>query len=384
MPAPDFQRATPASTPSAPAVRVRFLDLSVTDTDERAAITQAIDTVLDHGRMVLGPEVQEFEREIAAFCGRRHAIGVGSGTDALILGIKALGIGPGDEVITTPLSWLATGSAILLNGATAVLCDVDDTLNMDPATIERQITPRTKAILPVHFTGRLARMPEIADVAGRHGLRVIEDGAQAFGATHDGKPCGAFGDVACISFNAMKTLGALGDAGIVLTDDSDVAARLDRLRHSGVADREFCLELSHNCRLDTLQAAVLLKRFGRYPMVVARRRANALRYDRELAGVVATPPHVEGYSDVFYTYTIRTPHRDRLRDYLAGLGIETRIQHPVLMSDQPAFKGRIRGSAPRAARLVEEILCLPVHEKLDAEDQAFVIAAVKDFFRKNA
>ena len=207
-------------------VRVRFLDLRVTDQDERSAILDAIETVLDHGRIVVGPEVEEFERRIADVCGRRHGIGVGSGTDALILGLKALGIGPGDEVITTPLSWLATASAILLNGATAVFCDIDDTLNMDPATLAPLITPRTKAILAVHFTGRLARMPEINRIAREHRLLVIEDGAQAFGATYDDKPCGSFGDLACISFNAMKILGGLGDGGIVLCDDGGLAERV--------------------------------------------------------------------------------------------------------------------------------------------------------------
>src|SRR5215467_12700692 len=304
-------------------VRVRFLDLSVKDQDEREAILQAIETVLDHGRIVVGPEVQKFERQIADFCGRRHGIGVGSGTDALILGLRSLGVGTGDEVITTPLSWLATGSAILLNGATPVLCDIDETLNMDPATIEPLIAARTKAILPVHFTGRMARMPEIKEIARRHKLLVIEDGAQAFGATIGERPCGAFGDLACISFNAMKILGGLGDGGIVLCDDDEVADRVKMLRHSGVVDRESCLALSHNCRLDTLQAAVLLKRLMRYPAIVERRRKIAHRYDRELAEMVQTPLRLQGYNDVFYTYTIRTSRRDELRDHLASLGIET-------------------------------------------------------------
>jgi UDP-2-acetamido-2-deoxy-ribo-hexuluronate aminotransferase len=363
-------------------VRVRFLDLRVNDQDERAAILQAVETLLDHGRVVLGPEVEEFEGRIAQFCGRRHGIGVGSGTDALILGLKALGMGPGDEVITTPLSWLATGSAILLNGATAVFCDIDDTLNMDPATIEPLITTRTKGILPVHFTGRLARMPEITEIARKHHLLVIEDGAQAFGATFSGKPCGGFGDVACISFNAMKTLGGLGDAGIVLCDDDKLATRLKMLRHSGVADREFCVSLSHNCRLDTLQAAVLLKRLTRYPAIIERRRNIADRYDRELAEMVEAPPRLHGYRDVTYTYTIRTSRRDDLRQHLARLGIETRIQHPVLMNNQPAFQGKARGYSPRAARLVHEILCIPAHEKLSDDDQSFVIDAFKAFFRR--
>lgn len=366
-------------TSSGVAPVVRFLDLSVSDPEERRELLAAIGAVLDHGRLVLGPEVQEFEKRIADYCGRKYGVGVGSGTDALILGIKALGIGSQDEVITTPLSWLATGSAILLNGATAVFCDVDETLNMDPTTIEPLITPRTKAIVPVHFTGRLARMPEIRRIAQKHGLLVIEDGAQAFGASLNGKPCGAFGDMACISFNAMKNLGALGDAGIVLTDNAEVSDLLRQLRHSGVVDREHCVTLSHNCRLDTLQAAVLLKRLERYPHVLARRRTIARRYDMELHDIVKTLPRETGYEEAFYTYTIRTPRRDELRSDLSERGIETRIQHPVLMLDQPAFQGRIRGNAPQAARLVKEILCLPVHEKLTDDEQSFIINTVKHF-----
>jgi dTDP-4-amino-4,6-dideoxygalactose transaminase len=364
-----------------PPVRVRFLDLGVRDKTERDAILAAIAAVLDHGRVILGPEVQELERRIAELCGRRHGVGVGSGTDALILGLKALGLGPGHEVITTPLSWLATSSAILLNGATPVFCDIDDTLNIDPETIEPMITRRTKAILPVHFTGRLARMPRIKKIAERHGLLVIEDGAQAFGATVGGKPCGSFGDMACISLGPMKIPGALGDAGIVLTDDDDVARRLRILRHSGVVDRDCCVELGHNCRLDTLQAAVLLQRLPRHEAIVARRREIAHRYDRELAGLVETPPSLPGYSDVFYTYTIRTPQRDALHDHLGRLGIETQIQHPILANDQPAFQGKVHGHSPRAAGLVREILCIPAHEKLRYDEQSLVINAVRGFFR---
>jgi dTDP-4-amino-4,6-dideoxygalactose transaminase len=359
--------------------RVRFLDLSVDD-QERAELLAAVDTVLRHGRLVLGPEVQEFEQKVAAFCGRRFCLGVGTGTDALILAIKALDIGPGDEVITTPLSWLATGSAVLLNGATPVFCDIDETLNLDPATIEPLITARTKAILPVHFTGRLAAMPEIMEIAARHGLRVIEDGSQAFGATWGGKPCGAFGDVACISLNAMKVLAGIGDGGVILTDDEALARRLDALRHTGVVDRDYCRELSHNCRLDTVQAAVLLRRLERLPRIIQRRREIAARYDAALADLVEVPPRLQGYEDVFYTYTIRTPRRDALRAHLESCGIETKIQHPVLMNDQQAFQGKVRGDSPQARALVQQILCLPASEKLGEADQAYVIDSVRAFF----
>jgi dTDP-4-amino-4,6-dideoxygalactose transaminase len=360
--------------------RIAFLDLSIQDKSERDAILAAIETVLRHGRLILGPEVQDLEKRIAASCGRRYGIGVGSGTDALILGLKALDIGRGDEVITTPLSWLATASAILAHGATPVFADVDETLNIDPATIEPLITPRTKAILPVHFTGHLAAMVEIGEIAKRHRLLVIEDGSQAFGATLDTRPCGSFGDLACISLGPMKLLGALGDAGIILTDNAQVAERLVSLRHSGVVDRDRCIEVSHNCRLDTVQAAVLLQRLPRYRTAIARRREIARRYSRELAGLVGTPPELQGYSDVFYIYTIRTPHRDALRQRLADAGIETRVHHPIAMNDQPAFQGKVRGRSPKAAELVGEILSIPAHEKLGDDEQGFVIAAVKGFF----
>jgi aminotransferase EvaB len=224
-------------------------------------------------------------------------------------------------------------------------------------------------------------MPEIDRIAREHQLIVIEDGAQAFGATLAERPCGSFGDLAALSFNAMKILGGLGDGGIVLCDDDELAKRVKMLRYSGVVDREFCQALSHNCRLDTLQAAVLLQRLGRYPAMVERRRQIARRYDRELAAMVEIPPRLRGYQDVFYTYTVRTSRRDELRQHLAQLGIETRLQHPVLMNDQPAFQGRVRGSSPRAARLIRETLCIPVHEKLSDEDQDFVIDAFKTFFR---
>jgi dTDP-4-amino-4,6-dideoxygalactose transaminase len=234
--------------------------------------------------------------------------------------------------------------------------------------------------MPVHFGGHLPRMPEIMEIARRHGLLVVEDGSQAFGATLQGKVCGGFGDIACISLNAMKLLAGIGDAGVILTDDPQMAERLDMLRHTGVVDRDYCEELSHNCRLDTVQAAVLLRRLERLPRVLARRRAIAERYNRELSRVVGTPPVLAGYRDAFYTYVIRSPQRNELRDHLASLGIETRIQHPLVMNDQPAFQTKSRGESPRARRFVEEILCIPAHEKLSDADQELVIRSVRSFF----
>jgi UDP-2-acetamido-2-deoxy-ribo-hexuluronate aminotransferase len=177
----------------------------------------------------------------------------------------------------------------------------------------------------------------------------------------------------------MKMLGGLGDGGAILTDNARLATELDALRHTGVVDRDYCVTLSHNSRLDTLQAAILLKRMDRHPAIVARRREIAARYDRELSPIVETPPHLQGYHDVFYTYTIRTTRRDALREFLTKQGIETKIQHPIIMNDQPAFQGKVRGHSPRAKSLVTEIICLPAHEKLSEEDQTYVIEAVKRF-----
>lgn len=364
--------------------RVPFLNLIVQDPEEREALLAAVARVLDHGRIVQGPEVAAFEHRVAALCDQRYCVGVGSGTDALILAMRALGIGPGDEVITTPLSWLGTTNAILINGATPVFCDIDETFNMDPRTLEALITQRTKAILPVHFTGHLAPMDDINSIARTHGLFTIEDGAQAFGARFGSRPAGAFGHVACLSFNAMKVLGALGDAGAIVTDDPEIAEKVSILRGAGVVNRETCVSVSHNCRLDTLQAAILLERLELYPSIIQRRQAIADRYDRKLSRFVTPPRRVPGCQDTHYTYTIRTPHRDALRLHLTEQGIETKIQHPIILNDQPAYQGRVRGHSPRAAQMVREIICLPGHEKLTRDEQDMVVEAIASFFKSRS
>lgn len=372
--------AIASNTAPAPTRRVPFLDLRINDEDEREAMLAALTRVMDHGVFVLGPEVERFEAQAAAYCARRHCVGVGSGTDALILGLKALGIGEGDEVITTPLSWLATGSAILLNGASAVFGDIGEDLNLDPDTVESLITERTKAILAVHFTGAMADMDRLSQIARKHGLLLIEDGAQAFGGRLGEQPCGGLGDLSCISLNAMKVMAGLGDGGLVLTNDPAVDERLRRLRHSGVVDRDTCLELSHNCRLDALQAAFLQTRLAGLEARIRRRRELAQVYGVALRGVVSTFPERPGRRNVYYTYQIRTPERDVLRDHLEARGVQVRIQHPLVMNDQPAFAGRVRGESPKARAVVDEILCLPMHEKMTEADQAYVIAQVRGFF----
>ena len=292
--------------------------------------------------------------------------------------MRGLGIGPGDEVITTPLSFIATANAVALNGGIPVFADIDDDLNLDPATIEALVTPRTKAILPVHWAGKMARMEEIQEVAARHRLLVVEDCSQAFGASRHGVKAGGFGIAGCYSMNSMKVLASLGEAGAVATDDETLAARIVSLRYNGLVDREICQQPSHNGRIDTIQAAMLLKRLDRYDSVLSRREETAAYYDRHLADIVGVPRREEGCQDVHYTYQIQTDDRDRLRDFLESQGIEARVQHVPLMPHQPAYRGH-RHACPNADRLIQRTLCLPVGEKITPEQREYVVAMVRRF-----
>lgn len=364
--------------------KVPFLDLRITDDAERLELLEAVDTVFRHGRLVVGPEVDAFERRVADLCGRRLAVGMSSGTDALYMALRAFDLGPGDEVITTSLSWIATANGIRLTGATPVFADLQDDLNLDPASVRRLITPRTRAIVPVHYAGKICRMDEILAIAAEHQLLVIEDAAQAWGATLDGRPAGSFGDAACFSMNAMKVLAACGDAGAVVTDRSDVAERLVRLRYNGTVNRETCLEPSLNGRLDTLQAAILLKRLDRVGEIIERRRDIAAFYRQALSGVVAVPQERPGERDIYYTFQIQTPRRDELKAHLEAQGIETKIQHPILMPDQPAYRDGVRAETTRAREIVQRILCIPAHEKLRHADLEYVVSAIHSFMAVRA
>jgi dTDP-4-amino-4,6-dideoxygalactose transaminase len=359
---------------------IPFLDLRVTDSAERQVLLGAIDRVLLHGRLINGPEVDELERAVAARVGRRHAIGVGSGTDALVLAMSALDIGPGDEVITTPLSFMATTNAILSLGAVPVFADILDDLTIDPTRIEALIGPRTRLILPVHWAGKVCRMEEIRDIADRHGVTVVEDCAQAFGALRAGKASGAFGSLGCFSMNTMKPFASLGEAGMIVTDDDSLASRIRVLRYHGFTDRVTCREVSGNHRLDTIQAAVLLERLKRFDDLVARRRDHAAYYLERLKGVVGMFPDHPGCRDVYYTFTIVSERRDQLREALAAQWIETNLQHPLLCSQQPALAGRGSGECLRAERMVQQVLCLPANEKITDDQRAAVADAVIAFF----
>ena len=361
-------------------MNVRFLDLSVQNPQMKQELLQAVDKVLSHGQIMLGPEVKQFENKIAEMSGKHYALGVNSGTDALFLALRGLDIGQGDEVITTPLSWISTFNAIAMCGATPVCVDICDNLTIDTDLIEEAITPKTKAILPVHYTGQMSRMEHIMSIANKHRLSVIEDAAQAFGSYLNGKMAGSFGSVNCYSMNAMKVFCAFGEAGAIVTDDELLYQKLRMLRYAGNINKEECHIPSLNGKIDTIQAAMLLVGLKYLPDKIKRRREIAKIYSEALEGFVVCPKETKDTKMAYYTYTILAERRDELKQYLEKKGIETKIQHPILMPDQEAYQHLKKFRIPNAKSLRELILCIPANEKITREESQYVIDSIKTFY----
>lgn len=362
------------------AYQVPFLDLRVKDATLKDELLQAVDRVLTHGRILLGPEVDQFELKVAELSQRKYAVGVNSGTDALYFALRALDIGEGDEVITTSLSWIATANAVTLCGSRPVFVDITEDLTINAELIEAAITPRTKAILPVHFTGRLCDMTRISQIADEHGLYLIEDAAPAFGASYNGSKAGSFGHIGAFSMNPMKVLNAYGEAGAVVTDNEELRDKLVSLRYAGTINKEDCHEPSLNGRLDTLQAAMLLVGLDRLDDKISRRRAIAGFYDEALGEAVICPREHEGYFNVYYTYTIVAERRDELKQHLESKGIETKVQHPILMPYHTAYRGLPKPNIPVAEDLVQRILCIPAHEDLSMDEADYVASSIREFY----
>jgi dTDP-4-amino-4,6-dideoxygalactose transaminase len=364
-----------------PSFRVPFLSLR--PGDDRPAIDAAIARVLDRGWFILGPELQAFEEELAAASGTADAVGVGTGTDALSLILRGLGIGPGDEVITTPLSAAYTALAIMATEARPVFADIDPLrLTIDPRAIEAAITPRTAAILPVHLYGQAADMPAIMAIAERHGLAVVEDACQAHLGACEGRPVGSIGAAGALSFYPTKNLGALGDAGAVLTNDRDLAGRIRRLRNGGQTTRYHHEEFGVNSRLDEMQAAILRARLARLPEWTARRRALGARYRAALAPVVAAsggalrvPPELDS-GHVYHLFPVLSANRDALQARLAEAGIETLIHFPVPIPRQPALATEDPAACPVTDRICGELLSLPLFPDLPETAVATVVEAL--------
>jgi dTDP-4-amino-4,6-dideoxygalactose transaminase len=352
--------------------------LQLTPGEDLPAIETAIGRVIARGWFVLGPELESFERAFADACQAPFAVGVGTGTDALSLGLRALGIGPGDEVITTPLSAAYSALAIVMAGARPVFADIDpDRLTLDPRAVSAAISSRTAAIMPVHLYGQAADMPAIAVVAERHGLAVLEDCCQAHGATSAGRPVGSFGTVAAYSFYPTKNLGALGDGGAITTTDATLLARIKRLRNGGQTDRYHHSEFGVNSRLDELQAAVLHARLPFLPRWTERRRALARKYREALtdADTIAVPPEADP-GHVYHLFAVRSEDRDAMQSHLRASGIETLIHYPIPIPAQPAMVAYEPAECPVATRICGEIFSLPLYPRLPDEAVLRVAEAV--------
>jgi dTDP-3-amino-3,4,6-trideoxy-alpha-D-glucose transaminase len=360
--------------------RIPFL--SLIPAADAAAVHDAINRVVASGRFVLGPEVDAFEAEFATACRAPHAVGVGTGTDAIALTLRALDVGPGDEVITTPLSAAYTALAVMMIGARPVFADIDPVrLTLDPEQVARAITPRTRAILPVHLYGQAANMRAIEQIAATRNLPIVEDCCQAHLGTADGRPVGTIGVAGAFSFYPTKNLGALGDGGAVVTRDAVLADRIRLLRNGGQTNRYQHETFGVNSRLDELQAAVLRTRLSLLPSWTARRRAIASAYRIALADVaIAVPPECDA-GHVYHLFVVRSRDsaaRAALQAQLAARGIETLVHYPVPIPRQPALAGTAPADCPVAARVCDEVVSLPIYPGLADVDVARVAAAIRE------
>lgn len=370
-------------------MKVPFLDLKAQYQSIQEEVREEVRKVMEQTAFAGGPFVEQFEKEFAAFCGTIHALGVSSGTSALHLALRALEVGPGDEVITVPNSFIATAEAISFCGATPVFVDVDErTYTMDPALLEQAITKRTKAIIPVHLFGQMADMGPIMDIARSHGLYVIEDACQAHGAEYMGQKAGSIGDAGCFSFYPGKNLGAYGEAGAIVTNNEEVAARIRMLRDHGQAKKYFHRMLGWNDRMDGIQAAILSVKLRYLPEWNAARRAHAALYHRLLFGntAIVTPFEAPYGKHVYHVYAIRSEQRDLLLEHLAKRDVHCGIHYPVPIHLQEAYRflGLGEGSFPVAEQCARQFLSLPMYPELTQEQIEFVARAIELFVMKEA
>lgn len=370
-------------------MQVPMLDLTEQYSSLRSEVLEVLDKVMSSSQFILGPNVKKLETDVAEYSRVAHAIGCANGSDAIHIALQALGVGPGDEVITTPFTFFATGGAIVRAGAKPVYVDIDPiTFNIDPAKIEEAITDKTKAIIPVHLYGQMADMERIAEIAKKHNLAVVEDAAQAIGAKHNGKTVGELGSAATYSFFPTKNLGAYGDGGMIVTNDDEAAENCRVIRVHGSKPKYYHHVLGYNSRLDELQAAVLNIKFPHLDKWSELRREKAQMYTsllKERVGdMVVTPIEKEGNYHVFHQYTIRVENRDELQQYLKDQGVQTMIYYPLPLHVQPVFKdlGYKEGDLPLSEKAANEALSLPMFPELKTEQQEYVVAKIAEFYGK--
>lgn len=362
-----------------------YLDRQFADVD---AYLSDIKELVKTGDFTLGAPLDEFEQRFAQVCQLPYAIGVASGTDALILSMKILGIGPGDEVITTPTTFIATVGAIAMTGARPVFVDSEDGFVIDATKIEAAITPRTKAILPVHYTGNVADMPAIMEIADKHNLMVIEDACQAIGGSINGQPVGSWGETACFSLHPLKNLNVWADGGVIVTRSSELAEKLRLYRNHGLINRDEVAMFGFNSRLDTLQAVVGNRLIKQFDWITNQRIANAQRYDEAFADLVEfirIPKRRPGVKHVYHLYMLRVKRRDELLEYLHKNGVEAKIHYPIPLHLQKAAQhlGYKEGDFPVCEQDSRTIITLPAHQHLTDDEINYTIELIRSFYLKN-
>lgn len=371
--------------PDVSEVKVKYVDLA-RQANVEGIISDIKEILLKTGQFTLGEPVVAFEERFARLCGTKYAVGVNSGTDALFLVLKALDIGPGDEVITAPNSFIATAGAIANAGARPVFVDVSDDFNIDLDLIEAAITPRTRAIMPVHLTGNPADMPGIMDIARKHKLYVIEDACQAVNASINGQMAGSFGIAGGFSFHPLKNLNVWGDSGIIVTSSRELYDKLVLLRNHGLKGRDECEFFAYNSRLDSLQAIVANRLMDDLDEITVTRINNARMYDEALAGIdgITIPPRKDNVKQVFHTYVVLARNRDRLVKYLGEHGIESKVHYPIPIHLQKAgrYLGYKEGDFPVCEAQAKSIITLPIHQHLTGEQKTYVIETVREFYKK--
>jgi dTDP-4-amino-4,6-dideoxygalactose transaminase len=366
-------------------MKIPYVNLGLQHQEIKKEILLSLEKIIDSGHFVLGEEVQIFERNLARYCNTKFAIGVNSGTDALFLVLKAFGIKKGDEVILPSNSFISTASVVVAVGAKPVFADIKDDLNIDPDSIKKVITSKTKAILPVHLTGKPAAMKEILAIAKERNIKVVEDAAQAIGTTYYNKKTGSLSDAGCFSFHPLKTLNACGDAGGITTDDEELYLKILQLRNIGLKNRNEFDFWGYNSRLDSIQAAILNIKFDYLDQWIEKRRSNAFSYINGIQSDFINLPDEKDYEKhSFHVFVINTDQRDELAQYLHNHGIETRIHYPIPIHLQKASDsfGFALGSLPVTEYMSKRILTLPVHQNLKDYEVQYIIDTINNF-KKN-
>jgi dTDP-4-amino-4,6-dideoxygalactose transaminase len=366
-------------------MRVPMLDLKRQYKQIKAEVDQAVLEVLDHSHYIMGPEVTRFEEEIAAYCGTKYAVGVASGTDALLIALRACGVKEGDEVITSSFSFFASAGVISRLGAKPVFIDIEpQTYNLNPDLIENAITKNTRVIMPVHIFGQCADMDPILEIARKHNLMVVEDAAQAIGAKYKGRMAGAMGDFGCFSFYPTKNLGAAGDGGMLISNYQDKQTFVQSLRNHGANPKYFHSYIGYNSRLDSLQAAILLIKLKYLDRWTEGRRENAAYYNQALALLpLAIPEEIEGNYHIYNQYTIATEKRDELMEHLKARGIDSMIYYPLPLHEQQCYKylGYRPEDLPMAEKASKQVLSIPIFPDLSGDEKRFVRETISEFFK---